>query len=91
MARTWVSVGLGVALLWAGASAGQAMPLEHDWLNTPGVTTHGTLDIREVDDNSTEMEMRLSKQIMVLQQQILDLQRDMEALRAQTVGAGSQQ
>jgi len=91
MARTWVSVGLGAALLWIGASAGQAMPLEHDWLKTPGVTAHGTLDIREVEDDSSEMEMRLSKQIMVLQQQILDLQRDMQALRATTMGAGSQQ
>lgn len=90
MARTCVSVALGAALLWIGASAGQAMPIEQDWLKTPGVTAHGTLDIREVDDNSTQMEMRLSKQIMVLQQQIMDLQRDMESLRAATVGAGSQ-
>ncbi|HEX9648493.1 MAG TPA: hypothetical protein VGB88_13395 [Alphaproteobacteria bacterium] len=82
MARRFVTVWAGAGLLCLGASAVQAMPLEHDWLSTPGVTQLGTLDIKEVMDNSTEMEMRLSKQIMVLQQQILDLRRELDAVRA---------
>jgi TolA-binding protein len=85
MAMRTLVTGVGaLALLAAGASAAGAMPIEPEWQkNTPGLTSQGTLDIREVEDNATEMEMRLTQQIMLLQQQILKMQAEMAAMRAQ--------
>ncbi|MDP6954190.1 MAG: hypothetical protein QGF53_15670 [Alphaproteobacteria bacterium] len=79
--------GIGVsgaiaASVLVGSITATAMPIEQDWYEAPGVTEDGTLDIREVDDNASEMDIRLTRQIMVLQQQILQLQKEMAAMRA---------
>lgn len=66
-----------------GAGAAPAMPLDSvDAHEVPGVTETGELDIREVLDTSTEMDIRLTKQIMLLQRQINDLKRQIEVLQA---------
>jgi hypothetical protein len=59
-----------------------AMPVEQDYYATPGVTADGRLEIREILDNATEMEMRLTNQILVLQDQIDQLREEIEALKA---------
>jgi hypothetical protein len=83
MIRYNVLAALGAsACLLLSATAATAMPIEQDYYAAPGVTKEGRLDIKEVDDNSTEMEMRLSQQLMVLQRQILDLQRELAAVKA---------
>ena len=79
--NTLATLGAAVSLLLAAGSA-TAMPIEQDYYAAPGVTEDGKLDIKEVDDNSTEMEMRLSQQLMVLQRQISDLQREVNSLKA---------
>jgi len=79
MHRTLIIAAVG----WlAAAAAASAMPVEQNYYATPGVTAEGRLDIRDIRDDSTEMEMRLSKQLMVLQQQILKLEAEIEALKA---------
>lgn len=65
------------------AAGAHAMPVETGNYNEiPGATPDGQLDIREVLDNSTEMDIRLTKQIMLLQRQINQLQRKIEKLEA---------
>lgn len=81
--NTLAALGASACLAFAASSA-TAMPIEQDYYSAPGVTKDGRLDIKEVDDNSTEMEMRLSQQLMVLQRQILDLQRELAAVKAAT-------
>ncbi len=81
--NTLAAVGTSLCLVLA-AGAATAMPIEQDYYAAPGVTEDGRLDIKEVDDNSSEMEMRLSQQLMVLQRQILDLQREIAAIKAST-------
>ena len=70
------------ACLLLSATAATAMPIEQDYYATPGVTKEGRLDIKDVPDTATQMEMRLSQQLMVLQRQILDLQRELAAVKA---------
>lgn len=71
------------ACLLCAASAATAMPIEQDYYSkTPGVTKEGRLDIKDVPDSATQMEMRLSRQLMVLQRQISDLQREIAAIKA---------
>lgn len=70
------------AAIAAGATGAAAMPLEQDFHRTHGVTQYGTLEIREVRDDSSEMDVRLTQQIMVLQQQILKMQAEMAAMQA---------
>ena len=72
---------VAAAWLWAGATA--AMPVEQDWYEEEGVTDDGRLEIREVEDSSTDMEMRLSRQVMVLQRQIDILKRELGRLNAE--------
>lgn len=61
-----------------------AMPLESFSRDNPGIqlNTRGQLEIKEVADDATEMDMRLTQQIMVLQQQINQLNAEIQALRA---------
>jgi hypothetical protein len=59
------------------------MPVEQDWYEERGVTEDGRLDIQEVDDLSTPMEVRLSRQVMVLQTQIDMLRREIGRLSAE--------
>ena len=82
IATACVAVAVAAAAIAAGATGVAAMPLEQDFHRTHGVTTYGTLDIREVRDDSSEMDVRLTQQIMVLQQQILKLQQEMAAMQA---------
>ena len=72
----------GLAIcLFAGTAL--AMPVDTDPTEQiPGVNDQGELDIHEVLDNSTEMDVRLTKQIMLLQRQINGLKREIEVLRA---------
>ena len=80
-ARPAVAV-LAVALALAGGTA-PAMPVDTKELgDVPGVTGDGELDIREVLDTSTEMDIRLTKQIMLLQRQINDLKKQIETMQA---------
>jgi secreted protein with Ig-like and vWFA domain len=79
------AAGLAVAAvaLALGAGAAPAMPLDSVAPGeVPGANEEGELDIREVLDTSTEMDIRLSKQIMLLQRQINDLKQQIEALQA---------
>ena len=75
-------VAVVAAVIAAGATGAAAMPLEQDFHRAQGVTSYGTLDIREVRDDASEMDIRLTQQIMVLQQQILKLQAEMAAMQA---------
>jgi hypothetical protein len=59
------------------------MPVEQDWYDERGVTEDGRLDIQDVDDQSTPMEVRLSRQVMVLQTQIDVLRREIDRLSAE--------
>ena len=80
LGRLAARAGLAVCLF---AGAALAMPVDTDPLQQiPGVNERGELDIREVLDNSTEMDVRLTKQIMLLQRQINQLKREIEGLRA---------
>lgn len=80
LGRLAVRAGLAICLF---AGAALAMPVTTDPLEQiPGVNERGELDIREVLDNSTEMDVRLTKQIMLLQRQINQLKREIEGLRA---------
>lgn len=79
--NTLAALGASACFLLAAGTA-TAMPIEQDYYAAPGVTEDGRLDIKEVADDSTEMEMRLSQQLMVLQRQILDLQREIAAIKA---------
>ena len=82
MQQTKVIVTLiAAAALSIGAAA--AMPVEQDWYEERGVTEDGRLDIQEVDDLSTPMEVRLSRQVMVLQTQIDMLRREIGRLSAE--------
>lgn len=70
------------ALSMVGIGATQAMPIETDtYTDIPGVNDTGQLDIREVLDNASEMEIRLTRQIMLLQRQINDLQLQIEDMQ----------
>ena len=75
-------VAVVAAAIAAGATGATAMPVEQDFDRTHGVTSFGVLDIRDVRDDSSEMDIRLTRQIMVLQQQILKLEAEMAAMRA---------
>ena len=75
-------VAVMAAAIAAGATGVAAMPLDQDFHRTHGVTQYGTLEIREVRDDSSEMDVRLTQQIMVLQQQILRMQAEMVAMQA---------
>lgn len=80
---TGVWVVLAAVTAFAVAPGASAMPIETDaYTDIPGATKDGQLDIREVLDNSTEMDIRLTKQIMLLQRQINQLQRKIEKLEA---------
>ena len=82
MQRTKVIVTLiAAAALSIGAAA--AMPVEQDWYEERGVTEDGRLDIQDVDDQSTAMEVRLTRQVMVLQTQIDVLRREIDRLSAE--------
>jgi hypothetical protein len=71
----------GVAACMAMSAAVSAMPIETEsYSDIPGATEDGQLDIREVLDNSTEMDIRLTKQIMLLQRQINLLERKIKKL-----------
>lgn len=83
MTRLNTLAALGAAACLAlTAGAATAMPIEQDYYAAPGVTDDGKLDIQEVADDSTEMEMRLSQQLMVLQRQISELQAELDAVKA---------
>jgi len=70
-------------LVFSAAGSVPAMPVETgSYTDIPGATADGQLDIREVLDNSTEMDIRLTKQIMLLQRQINLLQRKIKKLEA---------
>jgi hypothetical protein len=58
-----------------------AMPVESDFEKVAGATAEGTLDINEVLDNASQMDVRLTKQIMLLQKQINDLRAEVDRLR----------
>ena len=74
---------LAAILVFSAVSSVSAMPVETgSYTDIPGATEDGQLDIREVLDNSTEMDIRLTKQIMLLQRQINQLQRKIEKLEA---------
>ena len=78
-----VATAMAGIMLCLAAGGGYAMPVETDSItDIPGVTKDGELDIREVLDNSTEMDIRLTKQIMLLQRQINQLKRKIEILEA---------
>ena len=80
MGRLAVRAGLAICLF---AGTALAMPVDTDPTEQiPGVNDQGELDIHEVLDNSTEMDVRLTKQIMLLQRQINGLKREIEVLRA---------
>jgi len=83
--RGIASLGAGVAGLAMAAGAALAMPVEtpSDIRQVPGATADGRLDIREVLDNATAMEVRLTKQLMLLQRQINQLQMEIADLRAE--------
>ncbi|MBL27878.1 MAG: hypothetical protein CMM50_10070 [Rhodospirillaceae bacterium] len=61
-----------------------AMPLESFGSDSPGIqlNSRGQLEIKEVTEDASEMDMRLTQQIMVLQQQINQLNAEIQALRA---------
>jgi len=74
---------LAAILAFSAVSSVPAMPVETGpHTDIPGATKDGQLDIREVLDNSTEMDIRLTKQIMLLQRQINQLQRKIKKLEA---------
>ncbi len=78
------TVALASILALCAVTNGSAMPVETggSYEEIPGATPDGQLDIREVLDNSTEMDIRLTKQIMLLQRQINQLQRKIQKLEA---------
>jgi lactam utilization protein B len=78
---TIITATVAAAWLWTGSAV--AMPVEQDWYDEKGVTEDGRLDIREIDDSSSDMEMRLSRQVMVLQRQIDVLRREIGRLNAE--------
>ncbi len=80
--KTVSRLGLVVPLVTLFAGAGAAMPLEQNYYSAPGVTADGRLDIQEILDNATEMEMRLSQQLLVLQDQIDRLVDEVDAIKA---------
>ncbi len=66
----------------AGVGITQAMPVQTDAsAKVPGANEQGQLDIKAVLDNATDMEIRLTKQIMLLQRQINDLHLQFEDLK----------
>jgi len=82
-ARAGWRLAVGAAALLAVAGVGQAMPVSREG-PVPGVNESGELDIREVLDNATEMDVRLTKQIMLLQRQINDLKGQIKVLEARS-------
>ena len=77
------TMALAAILAIFAVNSAHAMPIETDsYADIPGVTKDGQLDIREVLDNSTEMDIRLTKQIMLLQRQINQLERKIKKLEA---------
>ncbi|MHA1571787.1 MAG: hypothetical protein ACTSWM_08200, partial [Alphaproteobacteria bacterium] len=86
MNRDRLSLLFGAAALFCvGAMApASAMPVEQNYYAAPGVTADGRLDIRDVPDNATQMEMHLTQQVLVLQDQIDQLREELEALKAAT-------
>jgi hypothetical protein len=70
-------------VLLLAAAAARAMPVDTgSYQDVPGVTPDGELDISDVLDNATQMDIRLTKQIMLLQRQINELERRIERLQA---------
>lgn len=87
MHRTNMVVALVAAVsLTIAAETAVAMPVDQDWYEERGVTEDGRLDIQEVDDRSTDMEVRLSRQVMVLQRQIDVLRRELARVHAEIQG-----
>ncbi len=81
-ASFWAAVAATILLISA-VNGASAMPVETgSYTDIPGATEDGQLDIREVLDNSTEMDIRLTKQIMLLQRQINQLERKIKKLEA---------
>ena len=81
--KSLCAAALAVVMAFSVTHSASAMPIETDsYTDIPGATEDGQLDIREVLDNSTEMDIRLTKQIMLLQRQINQLQRKIEKLEA---------
>jgi len=79
-AMLWVAAPVAISLGLATGSV--AMPLQNPGYGTPGVDERGRLAIREIPDDSTPMEQRLSQQLMVLQNQIDRLNAEIQALKA---------
>jgi hypothetical protein len=74
----------GAIALCLAAGVAMAMPVETGtYAEVSGVNDQGELDIREVLDNATEMDVRLTKQIMLLQRQLNVLKEEIEFLRAE--------
>lgn len=74
--------GAGLALLVLSVAA-RAQPLGTDISEyVSDADEDGKLEIREVLDKATEIDIRLSKQIQLLQRQINQLKRQMEEMRA---------
>jgi hypothetical protein len=66
----------------AAIGPAMAMPIDPEtYSDIPGVDSNGRLDIRQVLDSATDMEVRLTRQIMLLQRQINDLQDQIDDLR----------
>jgi hypothetical protein len=82
MQRTNVILTL-IAAAALSIGGAMAMPVEQDWYDERGMTEDGRLDIRDVDDQSTAMEVPLSRQVMVLQTQIDVLRRKIDRLSAE--------
>ena len=78
--RTLSAVACVLSLSVIGST--QAMTVDTDAsAEVPGANEQGQLDINAVLDSATEMEIRLTKQIMLLQRQINDLQLQIEDLK----------
>ena len=78
--RQMGAVACVLSLAWVGTT--QAMPVQTDAdSDVPGVNEQGRLEIKDVLDSATNMEIRLTKQIMLLQRQINDLQLQIEDLQ----------
>jgi TolA-binding protein len=75
--------GAGLALLLLSAAA-LAQPLGTDIDRYLADADEGRLNLREVLDRANEIDIRLSKQIQLLQRQINQLQRQIEEMRADT-------
>jgi hypothetical protein len=80
----WLSIRGAIVAIFGMATIGSAMAMPIDpetYADIPGVDSNGRLDIRQVLDSATDMEVRLTRQIMLLQRQINDLQDQIDDLR----------